>query len=227
MSARQQKGRARRGKWILGRARMEPESVAVAAEAELEIDPTLERARELAAEGNAIPVRMSFVDDCETPVSAFLKLRGEGPSFLLESAEQGRLGRYSFLGFNPRAVLRWSGGVLAEWDSLVGAWVKVMPMDYKRVLREREEAASIEAGEPSIIAEHGDGTGAGPVRAGQASPYNGGDGRQEAREPGAAGQREDAAVAAERAHKDGAGANDGEQAQIDEEAEEEVLPWNG
>ncbi|TML37460.1 MAG: glutamate synthase large subunit [Actinobacteria bacterium] len=117
--------------------------------------------------------------------------------------------------------------VLADWDALRGAWVKVMPLDYKRVLREREEAASIEAGEPSIIAEHGDGTGAGPVRAGQASPYNGGDGRQEAREPGAAGQREDAAVAAERAHKDGAGANDGEQAQIDEEAEEEVLPWNG
>jgi anthranilate synthase component 1 len=55
------------------------------------------------------------VDDCETPVSAFLKLRGEGPCFLLESAEQGRLGRYSFLGINPRAVLRWEGGTLSEW----------------------------------------------------------------------------------------------------------------
>jgi len=101
---------------------------------------------------------------------------------------------------------------------------RVLLTSRRRISR---SAASIEAGEPSIIAEHGDGTGAGPVRAGQASPYNGGDGRQEAREPGAAGQREDAAVAAERAHKDGAGANDGEQAQIDEEAEEEVLPWNG
>src|SRR5438067_10023200 len=89
--------------------------MAVAAEAELNIVPSLERARELAAEGNAIPIRLSFVDDCETPVSAFLKLRGEGPCFLLESAEQGRLGRYSFLGLSPRAVLRWSGGVLAEW----------------------------------------------------------------------------------------------------------------
>jgi anthranilate synthase component 1 len=91
--------------------------MAVAAEPALDLDPSLERARELAREGNAIPVRMSFVDDCETPVSAFLKLRDTGPCFLLESAEQGRLGRYSFLGFAPRAVLRWDRGVLDEWPS--------------------------------------------------------------------------------------------------------------
>ena len=64
---------------------------------------------------NAIPIRMTFVDDCETPVSAFLKLRDGGPCFLLESAEQGRLGRYSFLGFRPRAMLRYSDGELREW----------------------------------------------------------------------------------------------------------------
>jgi anthranilate synthase component I len=91
--------------------------MAVAAEPGLNLNPSLDRARELAAEGNAIPVRMSFVDDCETPVSAFLKLRDGGPCFLLESAEQGRLGRYSFLGFHPRAVLRWSEGVLGEWPA--------------------------------------------------------------------------------------------------------------
>src|SRR5919201_5141659 len=89
--------------------------MAVAAESVLDVDPDLERARELTRFGNAIPVRMSFVDDCETPVSAFLKLRDDGPCFLLESAEQGRLGRYSFLGFKPRSVLRWSAGVLSEW----------------------------------------------------------------------------------------------------------------
>ncbi len=89
--------------------------MAVAAEVGVGVEPSLERARELAREGNAIPVRMSFVDDCETPVSAFLKLRGEGPSFLLESAEQGRMGRYSFLGLSPRTVLRWDAGVLSEW----------------------------------------------------------------------------------------------------------------
>ena len=82
----------------------------VAAEPSPAARPTLAEARELAAGGNAIPVRMSFVDDCETPVSAFLKLRDGSPAFLLESAEQGRLGRYSFLGFRPHAVLRWHLG---------------------------------------------------------------------------------------------------------------------
>ncbi len=77
----------------------------------LRIEPSLEAARELALSANAIPLRATFVDDCETPVSAFLKLREPGaPAFLLESAEQGRLGRYSFLGVRPREVLRWRLG---------------------------------------------------------------------------------------------------------------------
>jgi anthranilate synthase component 1 len=92
----------------------------VAADSELRLEPTLERARELAGEGNVVPIRATFVDDCETPVSAFLKLRAgepEGaPCFLLESAEQGQVGRYSFVGLRPRALLRWSDGVLSEWS---------------------------------------------------------------------------------------------------------------
>jgi anthranilate synthase component 1 len=92
----------------------------VAADSELKLEPSLERARELAREGNVVPVRARFVDDCETPVSAFLKLRAgepEGaPCFLLESAEQGQVGRYSFVGLRPRAVLRWSEGTLSEWS---------------------------------------------------------------------------------------------------------------
>ena len=90
--------------------------MAVAAEPDLNLEPDLERARELARDHNVIPISCRFIEDTETPVSAFLKLRGEGPAFLLESAEQGRLGRYSFLGFRPRAILRWSGGTLSEWD---------------------------------------------------------------------------------------------------------------
>ncbi|HWE33902.1 MAG TPA: anthranilate synthase component I [Solirubrobacteraceae bacterium] len=72
--------------------------------------PTLEQTRELARHYNLIPVRETFIDDCETPVSAFLKLREDSPAFLLESADQGRVGRYSFIGFRPRSVLRWSLG---------------------------------------------------------------------------------------------------------------------
>jgi anthranilate synthase component I len=79
---------------------------------DLKVTPSLEQARVLAGSHNLIPLRHSFIDDCETPVSAFLKLRalapGE-PAFLLESADQGqRVGRWSFIGFRPRAVVRWS-----------------------------------------------------------------------------------------------------------------------
>ena len=81
------------------------------------LEPDLDRARELAERFNVVPVRYRFVDDLETPVSAFLKLRGDGPAFLLESAEQGRLGRWSFLGFRPRSILRWSEGLLSEWGA--------------------------------------------------------------------------------------------------------------
>jgi anthranilate synthase component I len=72
--------------------------------------PSLEEVRSLAGGHNLIPLRETFIDDCQTPVSAFLKLREQGPAFLLESADQGRVGRYSFIGFRPRTVLRWSLG---------------------------------------------------------------------------------------------------------------------
>jgi anthranilate synthase component 1 len=76
------------------------------------VEPSLKDARLLAEGHTLIPLAHSFVEDCETPVSAFLKLRALAPgqpAFLLESAEQGqRVGRWSFIGFRPRAVLRWS-----------------------------------------------------------------------------------------------------------------------
>jgi len=76
------------------------------------VTPGLEEVREIAREHNLIPLSYSFIEDCETPVSAFLKLRalapGE-PAFLLESADQGqRVGRWSFIGFRPHTVVRWS-----------------------------------------------------------------------------------------------------------------------
>jgi anthranilate synthase component I len=67
----------------------------------------------VADERPLIPVAQTWIDDTETPVSAFLKLRavaGDEPCFLLESADYGRVGRYSFIGYRPRKVLRWSLG---------------------------------------------------------------------------------------------------------------------
>src|SRR5829696_6549111 len=78
---------------------------------DLDLAPGLDEVRELARTHNLVPLRHTFIADCETPVSAYLKLRGSGPSFLLESAEQGqRVGRWSFLGFRPRTTIRMSLG---------------------------------------------------------------------------------------------------------------------
>jgi anthranilate synthase component 1 len=79
----------------------------------LRIVPTLDEVRALAVDHDVIPVVAQTIDDTETPVSAYLKLRaahpGE-PSFLLESADQGRVGRYSFLGVRPARSVVWRLG---------------------------------------------------------------------------------------------------------------------
>src|ERR1700761_8283160 len=77
--------------------------------------PTLETFLTLAKSGNVIPVTRRLLADFETPLSAYHKIRGQGESFLFESVEGGEhLGRYSFVGCNPRAVIRQSGDRI-EW----------------------------------------------------------------------------------------------------------------
>lgn len=68
--------------------------------------PTAAEFARLAGQGNLIPVYADLMADFETPVSAYAKLRGHGPSYLLESVEGGdTLSRYSFIGCRPRKVL--------------------------------------------------------------------------------------------------------------------------
>ena len=77
----------------------------------------LARRRRAAGHGRPhgqVPLVHTYIADCETPVSAFLKLRDGGPAFLLESVEHGRLGRYSMIGVRPQAVIRGAGGELVE-----------------------------------------------------------------------------------------------------------------
>ena len=72
--------------------------------------PTLDEFLKLAAQGNVIPVTRRLLADIETPLSAYRKIRGQGESFLFESVEGGEhLGRYSFVGCNPRAVIKQTG----------------------------------------------------------------------------------------------------------------------
>ena len=76
------------------------------------LKPSFEEFSSLAASGNMIPVWTELAADYETPVSAFQKL-SEGhrePCFLLESAENSdQIGRFSFLGTDPRLEIRTSG----------------------------------------------------------------------------------------------------------------------
>ena len=75
------------------------------------IAPTLARTRELAGAHNLIPLHQTFIDDMrDAGVGVPEAARADRPAFLLESAEQGRVGRYSFIGYRPRQVLRWSLG---------------------------------------------------------------------------------------------------------------------
>jgi anthranilate synthase component 1 len=72
--------------------------------------PALEEFVKLAGQGNLIPVTRRLLADTETPLSAYRKIRGRDESFLFESVEGGEhLGRYSFVGCNPRAVIRQQG----------------------------------------------------------------------------------------------------------------------
>jgi anthranilate synthase component 1 len=72
--------------------------------------PTLDEFQKLAKQGNLIPVARRILADLETPLSAYRKIRGAGESFLFESVEGGEhVGRYSFVGCNPRAVIRQDG----------------------------------------------------------------------------------------------------------------------
>ncbi len=67
--------------------------------------PTREEFRQLTERGNLVPVYTELPADLETPVSVYLKLRGQDESFLLESVEGGeRLARYSFIGASPSRV---------------------------------------------------------------------------------------------------------------------------
>jgi anthranilate synthase component I len=70
---------------------------------------SLEEFTALASRANVIPLTRRIVADIHTPVSIYLAMR-EGNSFLFESVEPNeKIGRYSFVGVNPVAILRARG----------------------------------------------------------------------------------------------------------------------
>jgi anthranilate synthase component 1 len=81
-----------------------------------DITPSREALRDYFQQGDLVPVYRTLLADLETPVSVYMKLaRAGAPSFLLESVEGGeQVGRYSFLGVNPRGVLSCKDNILAR-----------------------------------------------------------------------------------------------------------------
>ncbi|MDK1029120.1 MAG: anthranilate synthase component I [Anaerolineae bacterium] len=66
--------------------------------------------------------------DLDTPISIYLKLRGQGASFLLESIEGGeRIARYSFIGVAPKSVYILRDGSVDVVESGVSRTVKIDP----------------------------------------------------------------------------------------------------
>jgi anthranilate synthase component 1 len=68
--------------------------------------PDLQQFRQLAEQGNVVPVYRQLMADTLTPVSAFRKVARGPHAFLLESvAGPENIGRYCFVGADPFAVL--------------------------------------------------------------------------------------------------------------------------
>jgi anthranilate synthase component I len=85
-----------------------------------QIVPSIDEFCELARRGNVIPIFAEFIADNETPVSAFKKLDSPEASysFLFESTEKNDVsGRFSFLGIDPRVVIKTYGHELQIVES--------------------------------------------------------------------------------------------------------------
>jgi anthranilate synthase component 1 len=82
----------------------------------LRAKPSRAEVRRLFEQGDLVPVYRILLADLETPMSVYLKLAQTGNySFLLESVEGGeQVGRYSFLGVNPKGVISVKDGVVTR-----------------------------------------------------------------------------------------------------------------
>ena len=81
------------------------------------LEPSRSEFLEKASAARVLTVSCEIVADSDTPVSAFAKLCGDAPSFLLESAEQSdQVGRHSFLGFGAKATFTATGKTITICD---------------------------------------------------------------------------------------------------------------
>ena len=105
--------------------------------------PDYQQFAALARQATLVPVAKTVAADLRTPVSAFLSIAAREPNaFLLESVEGGeKVGRYTFLGARPYAILRAQGSRITleqngRKQQLEGGIFKVLD----RLLREHKPA---------------------------------------------------------------------------------------
>ena len=100
----------------------------------------------MAQQGNLIPVYQEILADTETPVSAYLKLKNDAYSYLLESADGGkRWGRYSFIGCMPylQALARDSEMEIREGDKKEVLKSVANPLNVLRNLSTKFKAVTV------------------------------------------------------------------------------------
>lgn len=109
---------------------------------------TLEQVRELSKTYNVIPISKRLFAGTETPLGIYQKLCDKRPNtFLLESAEQGVWGRYSFIGVRSRGQLvateqevQW----LSEHPALPAGELPADPLDALEALQSSWHSAPVD-----------------------------------------------------------------------------------
>ncbi len=104
------------------------------------VTPALSEFISMARAGKSAPVRRRIPADLETPVSVYLKLAPHGATFLLESVERGiQVGRYSFIGLEPRLDLGLDGDAVIRRQGETVDRSPVDPDDPLAAIREELE----------------------------------------------------------------------------------------
>ncbi len=109
---------------------------------------SLEQVRELSKTYNVIPISRRLFAGTETPLGIYQKLCNQSPNtFLLESAEQGVWGRYSFIGVRSRGQLvaneqevQW----LSENPALPAGELPTDPLDALEALQSSWHSAPVD-----------------------------------------------------------------------------------
>jgi len=113
----------------------------------MEIFPSFTEFKKLSKNFTLIPVWTEILSDIETPVSAFLKIKKGKYNFLLESVEQEeKIGRYSFLGIQPKLIFKSKDKKIEILNTVFGRktfFTKKTPLDELKTILDKYHCPSI------------------------------------------------------------------------------------